>query len=78
MAEAETDMDFADDDLTGQCMAVTRNGKRCPNMAEPGSRYCSMHADYVPSAEEAAAQEAADEAAAVEPDEAEGAARSDG
>jgi N utilization substance protein A len=58
MAEAEADMDFSDDDLTGQCMAVTRNGKRCPNMAEPGSRYCSMHADYVPSEEEAAAEAA--------------------
>jgi N utilization substance protein A len=62
MAEAEADMDFSDDDLTGQCMAVTRNGKRCPNMAEAGSRYCSMHADYVPSPEELAAREAADEA----------------
>ena len=36
------------------------NGKRCPNMAEPGSRYCSMHADYVPSEDELAAQAAAD------------------
>ena len=27
---------------------MTRNGKRCPNMAEPGSRYCGIHADYVP------------------------------
>jgi N utilization substance protein A len=60
MAEAEADMDFSNDDLTGQCMAVTRNGKRCPNMADAGSRYCSMHADYVPSAEEVAAQEASD------------------
>jgi len=66
MAEAEADMDFADDDLTGQCMAITRNGKRCPNMADAGSRYCSMHADYVPSAEEIAAREAAE--AAAEPD----------
>jgi transcription termination/antitermination protein NusA len=59
MAEAEADLDFADDDLTGQCMAITRNGKRCPNMAASGSRYCSMHADYVPSPEEIAAREAA-------------------
>jgi N utilization substance protein A len=71
MAEAEADMDYADDDLTGQCMAVTRNGKRCPNMAEAGSRYCSMHADYVPSPEELAAQEAAEAAASGEPDAAE-------
>jgi transcription termination/antitermination protein NusA len=63
MAEAEADLDFGDDDLTGQCMALTRNGKRCPNMAEPGSRYCSMHVDYVPSPEEVAAREAAAAAA---------------
>jgi N utilization substance protein A len=74
MAEAEADMDYSDDDLTGQCMAVTRNGKRCPNMAETGSRYCSMHADYVPSPEEVAAQEAAEAAEATEPDEAEASA----
>ncbi len=74
MAEAEADMDFADDDLTGQCMAITRNGKRCPNMAEPGSRYCSMHADYVPSEDELAAQAAAEQAKAeaAEADEAPG------
>jgi len=59
MAEAEADLDFGADDLTGQCMALTRNGKRCPNMAESGSRYCSMHADYVPSEDEVAAQQAA-------------------
>jgi N utilization substance protein A len=66
MAAAEAELDFSDDDLAGQCMAVTRNGKRCPNMSEPGSKYCSIHVDYVPSPEELAAQEAA-EAAKAEP-----------
>ncbi|HZL64815.1 MAG TPA: hypothetical protein VFD50_07765, partial [Thermoleophilia bacterium] len=33
--------------VDGQCMAVMRTGKRCPNQAEPGSRYCSIHANYV-------------------------------
>jgi transcription termination/antitermination protein NusA len=70
MAEAEADIDYADDDMTGQCMALTRNGKRCPNMAEAGSRYCSMHADYVPSPEEIAAREAAEAAAGATGDEA--------
>ena len=65
MAESEADIDYSDDDLTGQCMALTRNGKRCPNMAEAGSRYCSMHADYVPSPEEIAAREAAESAASA-------------
>jgi N utilization substance protein A len=64
MAAADAELDFSDDDLAGQCMAVTRNGKRCPNMAEPGSRYCSIHTDYVPSEEEVAAQAAADKAKA--------------
>jgi len=56
MAEAESSMDFADDEgVDGQCMAVMRTGKRCPNQAETGSRYCSIHVDYVapePAAEE--------------------------
>jgi len=41
-----------------------RTGKRCPNQAEPGLRYCSIHVDYVapaPAAEEP--QPAAPEAA---------------
>jgi N utilization substance protein A len=48
MAEAESNMEFGDDEgVDGQCMAVMRNGKRCPNQAEPGSRYCSLHQDHV-------------------------------
>jgi hypothetical protein len=45
-------------------MAVMRTGKRCPNQAEPGSRYCSIHADYVapePVAEAEPAAEAGEE-----------------
>ena len=46
MAEAENNMEFGDDEgVDGQCMAVMRTGKRCPNQAEPGSRYCSIHAE---------------------------------
>ncbi len=26
----------------GRCLAVMKNGKRCPNMAEPDSEYCSL------------------------------------
>jgi transcription termination/antitermination protein NusA len=51
-AEAEAEAEYGDDDeMSGQCAAITRNGKRCPNQAEPGSRYCSIHADYVPPPE---------------------------
>jgi N utilization substance protein A len=48
MAEAESALEFGDDEgVDGQCQAVMRNGKRCPNQAEPSSRYCSLHKDYV-------------------------------
>jgi N utilization substance protein A len=48
MAEAENNMEFIDDEgIDGQCGAVMRTGKRCPNQAEPGSRYCSIHTAYV-------------------------------
>jgi N utilization substance protein A len=67
MAEAENNMEFGDDEgVDGQCMAVMRTGKRCPNQAEPGSRYCSIHADYVEPERPAAApvaQASADEPA---------------
>jgi hypothetical protein len=50
MAEAENSLEFGDEEgVDGQCMAIMRTGKRCPNQAEPGSRYCSIHADYVPT-----------------------------
>jgi len=51
--------------VDGQCMAVMRTGKRCPNQAEPGSRYCSIHVDYVAPEPVAKAEPAStDEAAA--------------
>ena len=64
MAEAENSLEFSDEEgIDGQCMAIMRTGKRCPNQAEPGSRYCSIHADYVPAESAApAAAEAVDAA----------------
>jgi N utilization substance protein A len=51
MADAETNMEFGEDEgVDGQCMAVMRTGKRCPNQAEPASRYCGIHVDYVDAA----------------------------
>ncbi len=63
MAEAENSLEFNDDEgIDGQCGAVMRTGKRCPNQAEPGSRYCSIHTDYVePVAPIAAVAAAGDE-----------------
>jgi transcription termination/antitermination protein NusA len=34
----------AEDDVSGRCGAVLSNGKRCPNMALPGTRYCGVAA----------------------------------
>lgn len=83
MSEEEDSMAFSDEEveeLAGRCCAVTKSGKRCPNAALPGTRYCGIpsHQKLVeqqeaegvePEAEAAAAEEpaAAEEAAAEEP-----------
>jgi transcription termination/antitermination protein NusA len=33
-----------EEELGGRCAAVNRNGRRCPNAALPGSRYCGLPA----------------------------------
>jgi N utilization substance protein A len=47
-AQAEADAAFAgateDEEFTGRCAAILTNGKRCPNAALPGSRYCGVAA----------------------------------
>src|SRR6266496_1452741 len=47
-AQAEAEAAFAGADggeeFTGRCSAVLSNGKRCPNEALPGSRYCGLPA----------------------------------
>src|SRR6266542_5363870 len=35
---------YEDEDTGGRCAAVNRNGRRCPNAALPGSRYCGLPA----------------------------------
>jgi len=45
------------EDFSGRCAAVLTNGKRCPNAALPGSRYCG-----VPAHQELALHEPDDEA----------------
>src|SRR5258707_13245146 len=46
-AQAEAQAAFAgagsdDDDYSGRCSAILTNGKRCPNTALPGSKYCGV------------------------------------
>jgi transcription termination/antitermination protein NusA len=46
-AQAEAEAAYAGGDgeeFTGRCAAVLANGKRCPNEALPGSRYCGLPA----------------------------------
>src|SRR5436305_2498878 len=37
------------EEFTGRCAAVLANGKRCPNEALPGSRYCGIPAHQEPA-----------------------------
>jgi N utilization substance protein A len=59
-ARAEADAAFGGDsgseDFSGRCAAILSNGKRCPNTAVPGSRYCG-----IPAHRELAAREEAGE-----------------
>src|SRR5213078_937998 len=47
-AQAEADAAYGggdgDEEFTGLCSAILSNGKRCPNAALPGSRFCGVPA----------------------------------
>jgi N utilization substance protein A len=46
-AQAEADAAYGggdNEDFTGRCSAILSNGKRCPNAALPGSKYCGVPA----------------------------------
>jgi transcription termination/antitermination protein NusA len=47
-AQAEAEAAFGggsdDEEYSGRCAAILSNGKRCPNAALPGSRYCGVPA----------------------------------
>src|ERR687891_1963165 len=46
-AQAEADAAYGggqDEEFSGRCSAILSNGKRCPNAALPGSRYCGVPA----------------------------------
>jgi N utilization substance protein A len=65
-AQAEAQAAFAGDgeggdgDYSGRCGAILSNGKRCPNAALPGTRYCG-----VPAHKEMVGQEPEEVAAAA-------------
>src|SRR5437870_2144352 len=73
-AAEEADMAFEDEDASGRCAAILSNGKRCPNAALPGSRYCGLPAhqalegkDPQPLAEQSAELATPEEAEQLEP-----------
>jgi len=65
-AEQEEELGIDDEEVAGRCAAVMSNGRRCPNAALPGSRYCGLPAHQ--ELEGAEGDEV--EAPAVPPDEA--------
>jgi N utilization substance protein A len=84
-AQAEAEAAFGGgaegaEDFSGRCAAVLANGKRCPNAALPGSRFCGVPAhqalegtgsDYVagpPAEAEAETQDELADAAGVTPE----------
>jgi N utilization substance protein A len=75
-AEAEAAFAGADgDDFTGRCVAILSNGKRCPNTALPGTRFCGIPAHQELAQREAAGEDLGDQIVqpgAAEDDEPEG------
>ena len=43
-AKEEQDSGYEEEELGGRCAAILGNGRRCPNAALPGSRYCGLDA----------------------------------
>jgi N utilization substance protein A len=66
-AEAAYGGEGADgEEFTGRCGAVLSNGKRCPNTALPGSKYCGVPAHQALTGTEVDATEADQPAAEAE------------
>ncbi len=67
-AQAEAEAAFAggdDEEFTGRCAAILSNGKRCPNGALPGSRFCGVPAHQELAAKEAAGEDLGDSAVSI-------------
>jgi transcription termination/antitermination protein NusA len=43
-AQEEAEMGYEEEEVSGRCAAIMSNGRRCPNAALPGSRYCGLPA----------------------------------
>jgi N utilization substance protein A len=64
-AAEEAEHAYEQEDTGGRCAAVLANGRRCPNAALPGSRYCGLPAHQA-LAEQETDEVAAEPAAATE------------
>src|SRR3954451_10663080 len=66
-AKEEAELGYEEEEVSGRCAAILTSGKRCPNAALPGSRYCGVPAHQAlpdhPRAEVAPAEPAAAEPA---------------
>src|SRR5262249_29017639 len=71
-AQAEAEAAFGgggeDEEFTGRCAAILSNGKRCPNAALPGSRYCGVPAHQELAERETEAPDLAPVVTEAEPD----------
>jgi N utilization substance protein A len=43
-AQEEAEHGYEEEETQGRCAAILSNGRRCPNAALPGSRYCGLDA----------------------------------
>src|SRR3989442_792514 len=68
-AKEEAEMGYEEEEVSGRCAAILANGKRCPNAALPGSRYCGLELH------QALADQPTDEVAPAEQPTAEGSAQ---
>jgi transcription termination/antitermination protein NusA len=62
-SEAQAAFGGAEEEFSGRCAALLSTGKRCPNTALPGSRYCGIPAHRELAAREEAGEEIPAEAA---------------
>jgi N utilization substance protein A len=60
-AKEEAEMGYQEEEVSGRCAAILTSGKRCPNAALPGSRYCGV------PAHQALADQPTDQVAPAEP-----------
>ncbi|MGI9082536.1 MAG: transcription termination factor NusA [Thermoleophilaceae bacterium] len=66
-AEEESTMGYEEEEVAGRCAAILVNGKRCPNAAIPGSRYCGLPTHQALKDQEGDRMAGEDESAGEEP-----------